>query len=334
MKKCIILMLAYLLLSCDLYSQDADTDQNSSNKENFPEMEKMPQNTDSEEKEKTADADLTRGKNIQSIVRKQESSVKPYESEKYYESYPYLHNSSKNKTGSLFFSLRKNIENWNAFIELNYLEIRKADLSRENVYCYYYLCSNLGRKVGNYFRANTETNLLKKFYKDRLSLGGGLRHIKSNLDYNYSYAFNVRSGSNFLGPQISFRFQTPDLWGFYISGKIDYFYLQGILNYRSGEMYSRIYEGAFGRGIDSKVRAYSLGSEIGFALNWKLNETVEFAYGLEVFDARIKPKTKEKVSSIPYDFWSDLSNNITARQLGDSYPDKIKSIYLQVMLRM
>lgn len=339
MKRTLFLKIIFIIIfHFPIYPKNSENSEIEDRENEFNSTDEKPQLQDrkkiSDDGSSIANGSKETKSNFQLIIRKQRTTIESYESQRFNEFFPNYVGRANNKSNNMYYGIRQEKKEWGANLEYNFFEIHKPNLSKYSPYCFQSQCISAPRRIGSYYRANAEINILKNIYSDKISIGGGLRHIQSSLDLNYPFSWVVRMGARFLGPQISFRFKTPQLYGLFLSGKIDYFYMLGKMKFETDEIYGGVYYGTDGRIIDSRTSAESRGAEIGLAINWSISESVTASFGFDTLNARIKPKSKDTVSSVPYDFREDIFHNIRARQLGELYHDRLWTEYFQVTLKL
>ncbi|TGK14267.1 hypothetical protein [Leptospira stimsonii] len=225
-----------------------------------------------------------------------------------------------------------NFSSLNAYLEGSFYELKKADLSKEVIYCNRKGpgCYESPYSIGSYYRFESELNFVKNILSDKVGLGVGLRGINSNLSLKNPYIFDLYLRSASIGPQITLRFKTGSWLGLYLSGEIDYFYLRSEQYMKSGYIDSGTFADA--NIIDQTHPAIYKGTELGLALNYSVTENITVGFGGTTLYAIVIPKSKDVVS---YNSINDFDLNFRVRSIYPSnYRDRISTTYVQISFKL
>ncbi|MCB1194103.1 MAG: hypothetical protein KDK90_26945 [Leptospiraceae bacterium] len=222
----IIVITSFIFIFCAIDSLTAQEKAKTSKVDDTPKKE-------AQEKEKPKQEVKNKPeKRLELILRRQSTTLYPYEQSRFHEFYPWYINRVNNKSKNLYFGFNYSFPKIDSYMDYSFMEIKKANLSMNKTYCnggYYAYCRETPFSVGDYYRMESDLNFMRYIYSDKISLGGGLRHIQSNLSLVYPNSYNLYMGSKSIGPQISLKFKTSKLVGIYLSGKLNAFYLFGKL---------------------------------------------------------------------------------------------------------
>ncbi|MBM9578889.1 hypothetical protein JWG45_17220 [Leptospira sp. 201903070] len=264
------------------------------------------------------------------ILRRQSFAIDPLESNWFEEKYAFYIGSRNKRTTSIYFGLKFFLPKINSYIETNFFELKKSNLSKSTLYCSNDDCYVKDYSIGSYYRFDSELNLIWNVYSDKVGIGGGLRYINSNLSLNQRDSFFLYLGSHSYGPQVSLRFRTPAFYDFYLSGKFNYFYLFGDLVLRNGYRDPRSFLGY--NDIDNETKSTYIGKELEVVLNYSISDQIVISWGAGILGAVAKPKLKDIRS---FDPSNDLSNNLRLRVYGgQEYVDYIYNAFLQVSFKI
>ena len=270
-------------------------------------------------------------KKFELILRRQFSTIESLESNYFQERYPAYHDDVNNKTRTTNFGFKYQIEKLNSYLDFSMYELRKANLSKSVIYCGYTTpCHESSYSIGSYYRFESDLNIIKNLSSDKIGFGGGLRYVNSSLSLSFpnDYSLYVRSTS--VGPQLSFRYKTPDWLGFSFGGKFDYFYLFGSFLAENTYTTSATTLG-FNRIYNQRPSTY-IGKEYSLFFNYKATEDVSLTLGYSMIIAKVTPSTKDVQSLDPnYDLRQNLRINA---EYGRNYQDRIFSAYLQASIRI
>lgn len=264
------------------------------------------------------------------ILRRQSSVIEPLESKWFEEKYAFFVDNRNKRTTNIYFGFKFFLPKINSYVETNFFELKKSNLSKSTLYCSKDDCYVKDFSVGSYYRFDTELNLIWNVYGDKVGIGGGLRYINSNLSLNQGDSFYLYLGSHSFGPQLSLRFRTPSFYNFYISGKFNYFYLFGDLVIRNGYGDPRTFLGY--NVLDNESKSTYIGKELEVVLNYSISDQIVISWGAGILGAVAKPKTKDLHS---FDPSYDLARNLGLRVFGGlQYTDYIYNAFVQISFKI
>ncbi|RHX83656.1 hypothetical protein [Leptospira stimsonii] len=264
------------------------------------------------------------------IIRRQSSVIETLESKWFEEKYPFFIDNRNKRTTNIYFGFKFFLPKINSYLETNFFELKKSNLSKTTIYCSNDDCYVKDYSIGSYYRFDTELNLIWNVFSDKVGIGGGLRYINSNLSLNQGDSFFLYLGSHSYGPQISLRFRTPAFYNLYLSGKFNYFYLFGDLVIRNGYQDSRNSLGY--NNFDEATRSTYIGKELEVALNYSISDQIVISWGAGVLGAVARPRSKD-VHSLDSSY--DLSRNLGLRVFGGlEYVDYIYNAFIQISFKM
>ncbi|MGJ4789205.1 hypothetical protein [Leptospira koniambonensis] len=304
MNKFLLIIVSFLIISPFIYSEETPKEQ--------PQTKSDPTS-----------------KKLHLIFRRQGNRLHPLESAAFSERYPAYHGDENNRTNNLYVGFKYPVLKWDSYLDGSFYELKKGELSKEVFYCNPETCYPSDYSIGSYYRSESQLNLIKNIFSEKVGIGAGIRYINSNLSLNFPNNYDLYIGSASMGPQITFRYQTPELYGFSISAKLDYFHLLGTYIFKNSYE-SRNAPLGFNKYSNLRASEYK-GTDFSLALNYSVTENIMISLGGSFLNAYMTPNTKDVYSFDPN---YDLRRNLENRLNGSSYIDRIYSGYLQIVLKI
>lgn len=242
------------------------------------------------------------------------------------DSFPAYYGRVNNRSQNTYLGLKYQLSKIDSYLESSFYEITRPDFGK-NVRICNNGCVDTVFDTGAYYRAEGEMNFLKNLIKDRVSIGGGIRYIHSNLTDNNRYSYLIHYDSKSFGPQFSIRLRTKEFGGFFFSFALDLFYLRGSILNRVHNLYQYSPGGYYE--YSTRNNSIYRGTEFEVAANYCLTESIVITGGLQLINARVIPNSKDVISN---DSIHDLNQNFRSRANANYY-DSLSTIYLQITLR-
>ncbi|TGK45926.1 hypothetical protein [Leptospira bouyouniensis] len=277
--------------------------------------------------------ELDTKKNFEFSVRRHKGILNPFESELFEDTF--RQNARRYDNSANFTELisRYNFSNPKYSIYGSFYELNKRSFSQN----YFGTQSERFGKVlfypnaiGDYFRMQANAGLgIRLVGYDLIVLNAGLMYLKSELASGSNFSNTQTFGQKFLGPELSIQLNSSTFYSFSVSLEYKIFYLLGRIQ---NEYAFASNNSPFGFiKVDSNPYSRYFGTEVTGKLNYHLIENISLSLGGRFMNAKVKPDDMRVNSG---DTAYDFSQNIGFGFInGNSYRDKIESIFLEVNFR-